>query len=157
MQNEFEKQVQKKMEELDLVPSAPVWEKIEEQIRRKTDRRMVSLWVPLLFLLLGGGVWMLYDNQQSNGPRQNHQTAITNSNESKQIENKKQFPPENKIAPDKIQQKASVPFNIEPEKVSTAKGVKPHETSPDDDRTIASSSLPGTKNSSRKMLNINAK
>jgi len=43
MQNEFEKQVQQKMEELQLVPSAPVWEKIEEQIRRKKDRRRLIL------------------------------------------------------------------------------------------------------------------
>src|SRR4029078_11974640 len=60
MQNEFEKQVQQKMGELDLVPSAPVWEKIEEQIRVKKDRRKAFIWFSLLALLLTGGVyWML--------------------------------------------------------------------------------------------------
>jgi hypothetical protein len=59
MQNEFEKQVQKKMEELDLVPSGPVWQKIEEQIRQKKDRRKLILWLPILFLFLGGGLWWL--------------------------------------------------------------------------------------------------
>lgn len=59
MQNDFEKQVQQKMEELDLIPSAPVWEKIELQIRDKKDRRRYVLWFFLLCLLLGGGVaWL---------------------------------------------------------------------------------------------------
>lgn len=59
MQNEFEKQVRHKMEELNLVPSEPVWEKIEEQIRKKKDRRRVILWLPLLCLFLAGGIWWL--------------------------------------------------------------------------------------------------
>ncbi|MFL5808812.1 MAG: hypothetical protein ACJ749_04775 [Flavisolibacter sp.] len=60
MQNEFEKQVQQKMEELDLVPSPPVWEKIEEQIHVKRDRWKAIIWFSLLALLLTVGVyWML--------------------------------------------------------------------------------------------------
>ena len=59
MQNEFEKQVQQKMEELDLVPSAPVWQKIEAQIRQKKDRRRLILWIPMLLILLLGGTWWL--------------------------------------------------------------------------------------------------
>ena len=59
MQNDFERQVQQKMEELDLVPSAPVWEKIESQISDKKDRRRYVLWFFLLCLLLGGGVTWL--------------------------------------------------------------------------------------------------
>jgi hypothetical protein len=57
MHNEFEKQVQQKMEGLHLIPSEPVWEKIEMQILIKKDRRKLFLWLPLLFILLGGGVW----------------------------------------------------------------------------------------------------
>jgi hypothetical protein len=30
----FEKQVQKKMEELSFTPSEPVWQKVEEEIRK---------------------------------------------------------------------------------------------------------------------------
>src|SRR5690349_13815030 len=59
MRNEFEKQVREKMEELNFVPSDPVWDKIEEQIRTKKDRRRLFLWIPLLALLLGGGTWWL--------------------------------------------------------------------------------------------------
>jgi hypothetical protein len=57
MPNDFEKQVQQKMEELKLVPSEPVWQKVEMQIRRKKDRRRLLFWLPLLGLLLGGGFW----------------------------------------------------------------------------------------------------
>lgn len=56
MQNEFEKQVRAKMDELNFVPTEPVWEKIEEQIRHKRDRRRVILWLPLLLILLSAGI-----------------------------------------------------------------------------------------------------
>jgi hypothetical protein len=61
MQNDFEKQVRDKMKELDLVPSAPVWERVQEQIRQKKDRKRAIIWLPLLGLLLAGGIWWLND------------------------------------------------------------------------------------------------
>jgi len=64
MQNEFEKQVQQKMEELNLVPSDPVWQKVEVQIQRKKDRRRMIIWIPL-FVLLAGTLWLGID-QYSN-------------------------------------------------------------------------------------------
>ena len=64
MQNEFEKQVQQKLEELKLVPSNPVWQKVEMQIRKKKERRRVILWLPL-FVLIAGGLWFSVD-QYSN-------------------------------------------------------------------------------------------
>jgi hypothetical protein len=73
MQSEFEKQVQQRMEELQLTPSEPVWLNIKEQIRKKRKRRMV-IWVPLLFLLLGGGTWSLY--RSGSFDRQNEQAAL---------------------------------------------------------------------------------
>ena len=58
----FEKQVQLKMEELNLTPSAPVWQKVEKEIRKKKDRRRLILWL-FLFLLVGGGTatWLVMD------------------------------------------------------------------------------------------------
>ncbi|HEY0749958.1 MAG TPA: hypothetical protein VGD26_02305, partial [Chitinophagaceae bacterium] len=58
----FEKQVQQKMEELNLTPSAPVWQKVNEEIRKKKDRRRLILWL-FLFLLVGGGTvtWLVMD------------------------------------------------------------------------------------------------
>ena len=68
MQNSFEKQVQEKMDELQFVPTEPVWQNIEKQIRTKKDRRRLILWLPFLFLLLGGGAWWFtarYQNADS--------------------------------------------------------------------------------------------
>ncbi|MGN6163843.1 MAG: hypothetical protein ACTHOF_04810 [Flavisolibacter sp.] len=59
MQNSFEKQVKNKMDELQFVPTTPVWQKIEKQIRTKKDRRRLILWLPFLCLLLCGGIWWL--------------------------------------------------------------------------------------------------
>lgn len=67
MQNEFEKQVKQKMEELDFVPSTPVWQKIEEQIRHKKDRRRIIFWLPLLLLLTGGGITWFALNESESG------------------------------------------------------------------------------------------
>lgn len=60
MQNEFEKQVKQRMEELKLVPSEPVWQKVELQIRKEKDRQRVLFWIPL-FALIGAGLWIGID------------------------------------------------------------------------------------------------
>jgi len=57
----FEKQVQQKMDELSLTPSAPVWQKVEREIRRKKERRRTILWTLPLFLLLGAGILWISD------------------------------------------------------------------------------------------------
>ncbi len=63
-ENEFEKQVQQKMSELQFVPSATAWEKVENKIADKKKRRRVLVWLPLFFLLLGGMTWYYYMNQK---------------------------------------------------------------------------------------------
>jgi hypothetical protein len=65
MQDDFEKRVQQKMEELNLTPSAPVWEKIELQIRPEKKRR-VFFWLFFAALLIGGSWWFLMQQQQTN-------------------------------------------------------------------------------------------
>jgi hypothetical protein len=101
MQNDFEKQVQQKMGELKLVPSEPVWQKVEMQIRKKKDRRAVIFWIPFI-ALIGAGLWLgieKYSGQtantkltpatpkhtsietpvsQDNGPQENQQTPTAN-------------------------------------------------------------------------------
>lgn len=52
----FEKQVREKMEELSFLPSEPVWKNVEEQIRKKKDRRRVLFWLLPVLLLTGGVV-----------------------------------------------------------------------------------------------------
>ena len=65
MQNEFEKQVQQKMEELKLVPSTPVWENVEKQIRKKRERKRFLFFLLPVMLLAGAGIlWMLEQGRQ---------------------------------------------------------------------------------------------
>lgn len=59
----FEKQVQKKLEELNLSPSAPVWKRVEEQIRKKKDRRRIFLWL-IPFTFLCGGIYFYSDSRK---------------------------------------------------------------------------------------------
>jgi len=56
-EQKFEEEVRQKMEELSLVPSEPVWKKVEEQIRKKRDRRFIYLWLLPLVLLSIGIIW----------------------------------------------------------------------------------------------------
>ena len=58
MHDRFEKEVQKKMEELRLMPSAPVWQKIEIEITPEKKRRRIIIWLFLGLLLLSGGFLM---------------------------------------------------------------------------------------------------
>jgi len=56
---EFEKNVQQRLDELKLRPSKAVWKNVEENIRQEKRRRRMVLWLPLLFLLLGGTGYFL--------------------------------------------------------------------------------------------------
>ncbi len=55
-EQKFEKQVRNKLEELSFTPSAPVWDKVEEQIRKKKDRKRFIFWL-LPFILLSGSIY----------------------------------------------------------------------------------------------------
>jgi hypothetical protein len=57
----FEKQVREKMDELSFVPSAPVWGKVEEQIRNKKEKRRIIFWLLPLLLVSGLGWWLFTD------------------------------------------------------------------------------------------------
>ena len=54
-ENDFEKNVQHRMDELQLYPSAEVWPEVERRIRKEKKRRFIFWW-PLFFLLVGGGI-----------------------------------------------------------------------------------------------------
>ena len=61
-ENNFEKQVQQKMEELQFVPSEPVWQKVALQIgKEKRKRRLVLFLLPLL-LATGSAIWYVSSN-----------------------------------------------------------------------------------------------
>ncbi len=80
--NNFEKQVQEKMAELNIQPSEKAWAGIESRIGKKSSRRKM-LWflLPGLFLLAGGAYLFLIggkgnDQKISQLPKQNTETII---------------------------------------------------------------------------------
>lgn len=64
--NEFEQQVQQKLEELQLQPSGEVWEEVEKRIQKEKKRRRVIFWWLFPLLLLGGGaaVYIYNDKEE---------------------------------------------------------------------------------------------
>ena len=72
--NEFEKQVQQKMEELKLHPSDSVWLNIEAHISRKKRRRLAWVFFPILFMCLCGGYWLMHPVTKLKSNRQNKLT-----------------------------------------------------------------------------------
>ncbi|MCU7552453.1 PorT family protein [Chitinophagaceae bacterium LB-8] len=58
----FEKQVREKMDDLSFVPSAPVWEKVEEQIKKKKEKRRLIFWLLPLMIATGLGWWLIAEN-----------------------------------------------------------------------------------------------
>jgi len=74
MQNSFEKNVQQKMEELRLMPSVTVWERIEVEIKEEKKKRRIIFWFLFAGLLLGGGAW-LYKSSNNKANPVNKQVA----------------------------------------------------------------------------------
>lgn len=65
--NDFEKQVQQKMDELQFAPSDAVWQQVEARIAPRRRRRLF-IWLPLLLLMLGAAGWWLQNQEPANGP-----------------------------------------------------------------------------------------
>jgi hypothetical protein len=111
MQDRFEKEVQRKMEELRLTPSAPVWEKIEMEIKVEKKRRRVFFWLFFAGLLLAGGTWWL-----SNSLSENAEQLHSRNTENQTINNSQTQQPGNTIVNSKEnttkQESESVPNNI---------------------------------------------
>lgn len=109
MQNEFEKQVQQKMEELKLVPSAPVWENVEKQIRKKRERKRFLFFLLPVMLLAGAGIlWMLEQGRQGSLQSLDN-TTIKQKAEKNNFENRASNP----------QTKIQTPVTQGPEKTKT--------------------------------------
>lgn len=65
-ENEFERQVQQKMNELLLQPHPEVWDEVERRIRKKKRRRLLIIWFLLGGLLLAGGssLWIINNTKE---------------------------------------------------------------------------------------------
>lgn len=74
-ENNFEKNVQQRMDELKIQPAETIWGKVYEKIRKEKKRRRFIVWFFLLaFLLLGAGAWWIIKN--------NNSRLLTNQNNS---------------------------------------------------------------------------
>ena len=75
-ENEFEKQVQQKMDELKLIPSGAVWQRIEPQIKKEKRRRWLLIFLPVILIgfLYGGYLFV----NRSNTPPEAKQ-GLTNN------------------------------------------------------------------------------
>lgn len=62
--HDFEKQVQRKLDELRLRPSNAVWTAIEEDIRQHKPRRRFTFWWPLAFVCLAVTGYVVYTASQ---------------------------------------------------------------------------------------------
>lgn len=61
-ENDFEKQVQQLFDELRLKPSAEVWTKVNSRIQKERKYKRFLLWIPLLVLFVGSGVYLFLLN-----------------------------------------------------------------------------------------------
>jgi len=55
--NDFEKQVQQKMDELKFVPSDNVWPAVQKEIAERKKRRPLLIWLLIAGLFLSGAAW----------------------------------------------------------------------------------------------------
>ncbi len=92
--NEFERQVQQKMDDLQIHPSEAVWQKIEPQIRKEKRRRWLLNFLPVMLIgfLYGGHLLLNNDNLYHQPQQQLSNKSIENNNTIK----------ERKAYPDKI-------------------------------------------------------
>ncbi|MBC7905065.1 MAG: hypothetical protein H7Y27_16675 [Gemmatimonadaceae bacterium] len=80
--HKFEQQIQQKMDELRLKPSAAVWPDVERQIREKRSKRRVIFWIwlPLLLAVISAAGYMYFRTENelvSADPKTNVATTET--------------------------------------------------------------------------------
>src|ERR1035437_6008350 len=114
-ENEFEKQVQQKMDELKLHPSDAVWQKIEARIKKEKRRRWILFFFPaMLICFLYGGYVLL---NRSNSTHEYQHQLTKNFTEKNNINEK------TKIRFDSIKNNQTLTENKKPfAKPATAKG-----------------------------------
>ena len=84
-QNNFEKEIQQRLSELNIPPSDSVWNNVEKKIaKKKKDRRVIFILSFLVPFLLLGGYW-LFNSAERNSQLQNHQVSNVEKKDSKTI------------------------------------------------------------------------
>ncbi len=93
--NEFEKRVGHKLEELKFTPSDAVWQKVEVQIReQKRRRRFFFWWLPAIVLCTGVGAWFIYSAVNGNPETSAIVTTVQKTESSSSIKDNQNKPTE---------------------------------------------------------------
>ena len=135
--NEFEKQMQQKMDELQIQPSESVWQNVQLQITKKKRRRWGVLLLLFGFIIISSaGYWILrsdnrtiQDNQYNKTDKKNSHQALTTDKPLAKTENKNHD--ETNKAPD---QRVAIKSNQNvSEKIMAipAKAIRIHNSSPE--------------------------
>lgn len=113
--NEFEKKVELRLEELSFTPSDAVWQNVELQIRqRKRRRRFFFWWLPVGLLCLGTAGWFLYYSTSS-APVQEHLAVVhhlQNTDASSSAQPVTSTKKEQVVAEGEINKKESIAKNV---------------------------------------------
>jgi hypothetical protein len=73
-QNNFEKNVQRQLDEFKIPPSDAVWANVEKHIgKKRKDRKLIFIFFVVAVMLLSGGFW-LFNSTKNNAP-QSHQVS----------------------------------------------------------------------------------
>src|SRR4051794_18558128 len=90
MQDGFEKEIQKRMQDFNLEPSPQVWNEIDTVLSEKKRRRLIIWWWLLPLMLAGGSItWLYHINYKAYAPSVNYEKekARKNKNQTIQKEN----------------------------------------------------------------------
>ncbi|HWH64081.1 MAG TPA: hypothetical protein VNS50_12440 [Ginsengibacter sp.] len=113
-ENRFEKQVQQKMDELQIQPSDEVWKKIEARIEKKKSRRwgLIILFL-CIGLILSGGYWFWNTRQHGFSDNNTLVKSYSEKNNSKDsVIKNKEIQAESNLAPDSLTQKNNEVSNL---------------------------------------------
>jgi len=128
-ENEFEKQVQKRLDDFQLNPSASVWKNVEAQIRKKTRRRIILFFLlPLALGLLSYSIYYFVQTAQKTEQAEhiavkNSDSPTTDKNQKTETKNQTvQAKPNEKIISDELRIKKPGAETISPVTNKTVKG-----------------------------------
>ena len=89
MQNDFEKDIAQRMQDFSITPQPEIWQQVEAALPPEKKRRRAAIWWWLLPLavLLGGGIWLILNEQPtgvSKGKKETQQTTSTTNKTAKE-------------------------------------------------------------------------
>jgi hypothetical protein len=149
-ENEFEKQVREKMEQLGFDPSDAVWASVNKEINKEKKRRMPLFWLFFVSgLLLAGGAYYFVPNKNTHGiiPNKNTRGIIPNNNTHGTVakipeqETNRQPPTANRQPPTVNRQTLPAVQSAEPQKINNKKNGGKTETDNDQQRFAGTGSV----------------